>query len=98
MVEWPPRILTSGAALRPNVDGPCGTGAGLAVWSCSTARAACRTSGVPMVGITAEDPHLGSGVAAVKTGANRRDTIGDSLTMQWVMLPSDTADMAGDRD
>jgi hypothetical protein len=42
--------------------------------------------------MTAEDPYLWSGVAAVKMGANRRDTIGNSLTMQWVMIPSDTAD------
>ena len=37
--------------------------------------------------MTAEEPYLWSSVAAVKSDSNRRDTIGNSLTMRWVMLP-----------
>ncbi|MGC1574945.1 MAG: hypothetical protein WA813_02240, partial [Beijerinckiaceae bacterium] len=33
-----------------------------------------------------------SRVVAVKPGANRRDTIGGALTMQWIVLPSETAE------
>jgi hypothetical protein len=29
---------------------------------------------------------------AVKTGANRRDAIASALAMQWIVLPSDTAE------